>query len=45
MIVWKGRFPGAEALFSKGASPKEMIAAYRAFASSKTDQERQTAIP
>ncbi len=39
--AWKGRFPGAEALIAKEVSPKEMIAAYRAFASSKTDQERQ----
>jgi leucyl-tRNA synthetase len=39
--AWKGRFPGAEELIAKGATPKEMIAAYRAFASKKTDEERQ----
>ncbi|MBL8744802.1 MAG: class I tRNA ligase family protein, partial [Phycisphaerae bacterium] len=38
---WKGRFPGAAALIERGASPREMIAAYRAFASSRSDQERQ----
>lgn len=40
--AWKGRFPGAEALIASGASPAEMIAAYRAFAARRTDQERQT---
>lgn len=33
-------FPGAEELVSRGASPREMVDAYRAYAKSKTDDQR-----
>ncbi len=39
--AWRGRFPGADELIARGASPKEMIAAYRAFAGAKSDVDRQ----
>jgi leucyl-tRNA synthetase len=38
---WKGLFPGSEALRASGAGPRATIAAYRAFAASRTDLERQ----
>jgi leucyl-tRNA synthetase len=34
-------FPGAEALLASGAKPKELIAAYRAYAAGKSDKDRQ----
>ncbi|MBX9737517.1 MAG: leucine--tRNA ligase, partial [Phycisphaerales bacterium] len=33
-------FPGADSLLSANASPREVVDAYRAFAASRTDQER-----
>jgi len=38
---WKGAFPGSEALVARGASPRETVAAYRKYASSRSERERQ----
>ena len=34
-------FPGSEELIAAGAAPRDLIAAYRAYAASKTDEQRQ----
>ncbi|MCW5766031.1 MAG: leucine--tRNA ligase [Phycisphaeraceae bacterium] len=36
----KAVFPGAQDLLARGASPRELVAAYRAFASGRTDEQR-----
>ncbi len=38
--AWKGRFEGAAELVARGASPPEMIAAYRRLASRRSEAER-----
>jgi leucyl-tRNA synthetase len=39
----KAKFPGADELIASGATPKQVVEAYRAFARSKTDEQRQQA--
>ncbi len=38
--AWKGRFPGADELIAQGKGPRDVIAAYRAHAASRTEKDR-----